>query len=75
MQANIELKIDQLNLHGFPKNDAFYIGKAVEEELSRLIERSGLSDNFSQDTFFKQLEGKSFDFSMVNFPLNSPPLS
>jgi len=68
MQANIELQIDQLNLYGFSKKDVFYIGKAVEEELIKLIEQGGLSEKISTNTFLKSLEGKSFDFSPSSRP-------
>ena len=63
MKPNIELNIDELVLQGFSRNDAFYIGKAVEEELTRLIEAGELAAQFTQDTFLKRLEGKSFEFS------------
>lgn len=62
MNPTIELDIQELTLQGFSPNDAFYISKALEEELARLIEEGGLSEGFSQEAFYGQLVGKSFDF-------------
>jgi hypothetical protein len=39
--ASIELHIKELVLHGFAAKDRLQIGAAIEEELSRLIERHG----------------------------------
>lgn len=41
LPPSIEIHIEELILHGFAANDRLHIGAAIEQELSRLIERQG----------------------------------
>jgi|GEM_PF-2155625 len=68
MQANIELQIDELNLYGFSKKDAFYIRRAVEAELVRLIQQGELSNVLSKNTNLQQMVGESFNFNEFSQP-------
>ena len=42
--ANIQLYIDQLVLHGFPRDDRHRIGEAIRQELLRQLGERGIAD-------------------------------
>ncbi len=42
--GNIELYIDQLVLHGFPRGDRHRIGEAIRQELLRQFSERGIPD-------------------------------
>lgn len=56
MKPNIELHIEQLMLNGFSRRDAFYIGRAMEQELHRLISEGGIPPNFSGELHLPSLK-------------------
>lgn len=56
---NIDLNIDQLILQGFSKRDAFYIGQAMRQELTRLIQESDLPPGFNANAHFARLNAGS----------------
>lgn len=48
MKANLELHIDELVLRGLPYSQRYLIAEAVEAELQRLLEESGLPPALAQ---------------------------
>lgn len=56
----IELKIDRLILDGLPvdRSQSSLVKAAVEEELSRLLTRSGLTGKMGTDATLPYLRGK-----------------
>lgn len=62
MKANIELNIDKLVLHGFPKKDGAYIGRAVEQELTRLMQNNGVPQHLSEAGNIQSLRTKNFNY-------------
>ena len=58
--STINLNIDQLILHGFSRRDAFYISRALQQELTRLIEVSGLPPGFSNEQQFCRMDVGDF---------------
>lgn len=68
MKANIELNIDKLVLHGFPKKDGAYIGRAVEQELTRLMQNNGVPADFSKDSAFKKLNASTLNYTRNDRP-------
>ncbi|MEL6945133.1 MAG: hypothetical protein AAFO82_20980 [Bacteroidota bacterium] len=70
METTIALKIDELILHGFSKKDGFYIGRAMEQELSKLIELNGLPDKLSTEQSLTRIEASDFEFEEKAKPEN-----
>lgn len=56
---NLELYIDKLVLHGFPKGDRDRIHTAIQLELSRLFTEHGLPHALSQETWIDRMNGGS----------------
>lgn len=59
-QPSVELHIEELVLHGFPRSDRYRIAEAVELELSRLVTRVGLSPSLKQEATVDRVRGGSF---------------
>ena len=58
--ANIELRVDELVLHGFEPKDRHRIGRAVEHELGRLFAERG-APPLAQSGEIADLDGGSFE--------------
>lgn len=57
---NIELNIDQLILQGFSRQDAFYISRALRQELTRMIQEGGLPAHFSNEAQTRRMDAGDF---------------
>ncbi len=57
---NVELHIERLILHGVAPGERYRVGAAVERELARLIEESGLPDQLTQGGARARLDAGSF---------------
>lgn len=66
MKANIELHIEELQLEGFPAKDAFYIKRAVEQELSRLLNQRGLPKSMTKAQEIQHIDAGDFDLRPSN---------
>lgn len=62
MEDNVDIRIDQLILHGFSSNDGYYIGRAFETELTRLIEEEGLPSHFSNSANLRVIDTEGFEY-------------
>lgn len=59
--ANIELRVDELVLHGFEPADRYRIGQAVEHELGRLFAEWGAPPSLTRGGEVPLLDGGSFE--------------
>ncbi|HUI06065.1 MAG TPA: hypothetical protein VL486_03570 [Verrucomicrobiae bacterium] len=57
---NIEVRIEELMLHGFAPGDRRGIGAAVEQELTRLLAERGISPELAKTNTVENLDGGSF---------------
>ena len=60
-QHDTELRIEKLVLHGFAPGDRSRIGKAVEQELSRLFAERGAPPSLAQGGEIESLDGGTFE--------------
>ncbi len=58
---NVELRIDELVLHGFAPGDRHRIGAAVERELSRLFADKGTPPSLARGGSIERLDGGAFE--------------
>ena len=56
----IELRIEELVLHGFAPGDRHRVGAAVERELARLLAERGLPPGLVRGADLSRLDGGSF---------------
>jgi len=59
--GNIELRIEELILHGFDSGDRHRIGAAVEAELARLFAEQGVPPSLARGGEMAHLDGGSFE--------------
>lgn len=63
--ASVELRIDELVLHGFVAGDRYAIAEAVEHELARLLQiqlaAQGLPHSFAESSEHAQLDAGAFN--------------
>jgi hypothetical protein len=57
----LELRIDEVVLHGFSPGDRYRIGEAIERELHRLLAEGALPDQIEGDVRVDALDGGRFD--------------
>jgi hypothetical protein len=57
--GNIELYIDQLVLHGFPRGDRHRIGEAIQQELLRQLFEQGIPDTLARQDHVSRLNAGS----------------
>lgn len=62
-QANIELHIEELVLHGFAPGDRLGISEAVKQELQQLFAEQSASPSWAQDGEYPLLEGGRFELA------------
>jgi hypothetical protein len=60
-QANIELHIEELVLHGFAPGDRYHISEAVERELAWLLAERGGTLSSAQGREITLLDGGGFE--------------
>lgn len=60
----VELHIEELVLHGFPPQDRYRIGAAVEAELARLFAEQGVPPPLAQGGEMSHLDGGSFEVAL-----------
>ncbi len=58
---NVELRIEELVLHGFPPGDSRRIGDAVQHELSRLFAERGVPPSVARGGDTPHLEAGAFE--------------
>ncbi len=61
VKQNVELRIGELVLHGFPPSDRQRIGGAMERELARLFAEKGIPPSFGQGGEVARLDGGAFE--------------
>jgi hypothetical protein len=57
----VELRIEELVLHGFPAGDRYRIGEALERELARLLTGQGAPPSIAQGGELARLDGGAFE--------------
>jgi hypothetical protein len=61
--SRVELRIDELRLHGFPVSDRYRIAEAVERELTRLMETEGLPSGMAEGMALDRIDAGSIQLS------------
>jgi len=59
--VKLELRVDELVLHGFAPGDRYRISEAVERELDRLFTERGVSPTLNQESETEYLDGGAFE--------------
>jgi hypothetical protein len=55
--SQIELRIEELVLHGFAPGERYAIGEALERELARLLGEQGVPPSWNRDADIPRLNG------------------
>jgi hypothetical protein len=58
---NVEVRIEELLLHGFAPGDRYRIGQAVERELVRLFTEQGVPPSLTQGGEIASMDGGAFN--------------
>ena len=66
--ASVELRIEELVLHGFGAGDRYRIGEAAERELSRLFAEQGPPPSLAQGRGTARLDGGAFTIDPGSTP-------
>lgn len=66
--ANIELHINELVLHGFPRSERHRIGEAVRQELLRQFSEQGIPDSLSVQGNIKRLNAGTIQMGQGSKP-------
>jgi len=61
--VNVELRIEELVLHGFPPGNHQRIGASVERELSRLFTEHGVPPSLSGGAHTQHLDAGAFQMN------------
>jgi hypothetical protein len=61
--VNVELRIEELVLHGFTSGDGDRIGDAVEHELSRLFAEQGVPPSLTRGGDVPRLDAGAFEMN------------
>ena len=67
-RASIELRIEELVLHGFASSDRYAIGDALEGKLARLLEKQAVPNSLRSERAIDEMRGGTF-----NAPNNASP--
>jgi hypothetical protein len=59
--GNVELRIEELVLHGFGSADHDRIGEAVERELARLFAEGGVPPSLTREAGVDRIDGGAFE--------------
>lgn len=62
-RPDIEMRIDELVLHGFSPGDRYRISEAAERELMRLFAEQGKAPQLSQRGEVAHVDGGAFEMS------------
>ena len=65
---NVNLRIDELVLHGFPPGDRYPIATALEAELARLIGAQGIPTGLANGGSIAVLDAGSFSIATASRP-------
>lgn len=60
---NVELRIEELVLHGFPPGNHERIGESVESELSRLFTEQGVPPSLARSADVPRLDAGAFQMN------------
>ena len=60
-QPSIELRIDELILHGFAPCNRYAVGDAVERELARLLHEQGIPIWLQSENAADEIKGATFN--------------
>ncbi len=60
---NVELRIEELVLHGFPPGDHHRVGDALERELSRLFTEKGVPPSLVHSVEIPHVDGGTLELS------------
>jgi hypothetical protein len=60
-QPSVELRIEELVLHGFASGDRYAIGEAVERELARLLGEQGVPVSLRSENATDEIKGATFN--------------
>ena len=69
-QPSLELRIEELVLHGFAPGDRYTIRDTVEQELARLLGEQGVPNSLRVQRATDEIKGATF-----NAPHNAKPLA
>ena len=64
LNPTIQVRIEELVLHGFQHNQRHQIGEAVERELQRLFSERGVPTSLRESTTIEDLDGGSFQMKL-----------
>jgi hypothetical protein len=67
-RPSVEVRIDELVLHGFAPGDRYVIGEAVERELARLLGERGVPSSLGVDSATDEIGGATFNISQKTKP-------
>lgn len=65
---NVDVRIEELVLEGFPPGNRHRIGAAVERELTRLLAERGLPPGLAQGAEVPHLDGGSVEMNRTATP-------
>ena len=60
-QPSVQLRIEELVLHGFALSDRYAIGDAVERELARLLGEQGVPGSLRSENATDEIRGATFN--------------
>jgi len=60
-QPSVELRIEELVLHGFAPGDRYVIGDAVERELTRLLDEHGVPISLRSESARDEIQAPSLN--------------
>ena len=66
----VELHIEELILHGFPRHERYSIGEAIEMELTRLFAEQGIPSLFSAGGSIESLNAGTINLNPKTKPIN-----
>lgn len=61
MGMTMDIRIEELVLHGFDPRDGKRIGEALKRELTRLFTEQGIPDSFQLGSKVERIDGGSFE--------------
>jgi hypothetical protein len=59
--VNLELRIEEMVLHGFAPGDRYRIGDAMQRELARLFTEQGMPPSLAQRREVARVDGGAFE--------------
>jgi hypothetical protein len=68
MPRRLELRIEELVLHGFAPGDRYRIAEAMERELTHLLSTQGMSPRFGSDGAVVRMDDGSFEMAPDSRP-------